>query len=42
MPATPVAGPAIIEEMSATTLLHPGQTAMLDAGGNLILIVAPE
>jgi N-methylhydantoinase A len=36
---TPIAGPAIIEEMSATTLLHPGQSAVLDDAGNLIVTV---
>jgi N-methylhydantoinase A len=34
-----VSGPAIIEEMSATTLLHPGDLAMADAAGNLIINV---
>ena len=34
-------GPAIIEEMSATTVLYPGQTAVLDAAGNLIVTVTP-
>ena len=32
-----IAGPAVIEEMSATTLIHPGQSATMDATGNLIL-----
>jgi len=36
-PAERLHGPAIIEEMSATTVLHPGQTAVLDTAGNLIL-----
>src|SRR5204862_69188 len=35
-----VVGPAVIEEMSATTLIHPGQSAMVDATGNLILSLA--
>jgi N-methylhydantoinase A len=35
-----VAGPAVIEEMSATTLIHPGQSAMVDGAGNLILTLA--
>ena len=34
-----IAGPAIIEEMSATTLLHPGQHASIDGAGNLIIIL---
>ncbi|MCC7426333.1 MAG: hydantoinase/oxoprolinase family protein [Alphaproteobacteria bacterium] len=32
-----LAGPAIIEEMSATTVVFPGQSAALDADGNIIL-----
>jgi len=34
-----IAGPAVIGEMSATTLLHPGQRATTDAAGNLIVTV---
>jgi N-methylhydantoinase A len=37
-----IAGPAVIEEMSATTLLHPGQHATTDAAGNLIVTVVAE
>jgi N-methylhydantoinase A len=33
-------GPVVIEEMSATTLLHPGQHAEIDAAGNLIITVS--
>jgi len=36
-----IAGPAIIEEMSATTLLHPGQSATIDLAGNLIVTLPP-
>src|SRR3989440_414466 len=35
-----IVGPAVIEEMSATTLIHPGQSAIVDATGNLILALA--
>jgi len=35
-------GPAIVEEMSATTLLPPGQRARVDSAGNLIITVFPE
>jgi N-methylhydantoinase A len=35
-----VAGPVVIEEMSATTLIHPGQNATMDATGNLILTLS--
>jgi N-methylhydantoinase A len=34
-----VHGPAIINEMSATTLVFPGQTGMVDAFGNIIVEV---
>lgn len=34
---TALSGPAIIEEMSSTTVLHPDQTLRVDATGNLIL-----
>ena len=37
-----IAGPAVIEEMSATTLLHPGQRATTDAAGNLIVTLLPD
>lgn len=36
-PACTIEGPAVIEEMSATTLLHPGQTASVDAVGNIVV-----
>ena len=32
-----IEGPAIVEEMSATTLVFPGQAATLDADGNIIV-----
>lgn len=32
-----IEGPAVIEEMSATTLLLPGQSAALDGSGNIII-----
>jgi N-methylhydantoinase A len=35
-----ITGPAIIQEMSATTLLHPGDQAEADGAGNLIITVA--
>ncbi len=35
-------GPAVIEEMSATSLVFPGQTATLDADGNIILRQADD
>jgi N-methylhydantoinase A len=33
----PIPGPAIVNEMSATTLILPGQRASLDVFGNIIL-----
>ena len=35
--ATTLQGPAIIEEMSSTTVIHPGQTATHDPMGNILL-----
>jgi N-methylhydantoinase A/oxoprolinase/acetone carboxylase beta subunit len=32
-----IAGPAIIEEPDASTLVHPGWTATVDEHGNLVL-----
>ena len=34
---TAFAGPAVVNEMSSTTLIFPGQTAQIDAWGNLIV-----
>jgi N-methylhydantoinase A len=34
------AGPAIVNEMSATTLILPDQTAVVDPWGNLIVTVS--
>ncbi|MEO1103783.1 MAG: hydantoinase/oxoprolinase family protein, partial [Pseudomonadota bacterium] len=39
-PGTPINGPAVVTEMSATTLILPGQTGEADAWGNLILTEA--
>jgi N-methylhydantoinase A len=35
--ATPVTGPAIVEEYDATCVLPPGTRAHLDAGGNIVI-----
>jgi N-methylhydantoinase A/oxoprolinase/acetone carboxylase beta subunit len=32
-----VSGPAVIEELDATTLVHPGYQAAVDQYGNLLL-----
>jgi N-methylhydantoinase A len=32
-----IVGPAIIEQMDSTTLVLPGQTALVDSYGNLII-----
>jgi N-methylhydantoinase A len=37
----PIAGPAVINEMSATTLVLPGQTARVDPFGNILIEVQP-
>jgi N-methylhydantoinase A len=37
----PFAGPAIVNEMSATTLLLPGQSATVDAFGNILVEIGP-
>jgi N-methylhydantoinase A len=36
---TELAGPAVIEEMSSTTLLTPGQGARVDRIGNLVIAI---
>ncbi len=36
-PGATLQGPTIIEEMSSTTLVLPGQTAELDATGNIVV-----
>ena len=37
----PIAGPAIINEMSSSTLIFPGQRASVDPWGNLVVEVTP-
>jgi N-methylhydantoinase A len=39
-PEHPVKGPALVEDPWATTLVYPGQSAVLDRFGNLVLEVA--
>ncbi|WP_270933906.1 hydantoinase/oxoprolinase family protein [Falsiroseomonas oryzae] len=39
-PGTTLAGPAILEQMDTTTVLHPGQSLRCDAAGNLIIALA--
>ncbi|MAU07819.1 MAG: hypothetical protein CL919_08160 [Deltaproteobacteria bacterium] len=34
-----ISGPAVIEELSSTALLHPGDYATVDAYGNLLVSV---
>ena len=36
-PACVLTGPAIIEEIDSTTVIHPGYSAQVDRFGNLIL-----
>jgi N-methylhydantoinase A len=35
-----MSGPAIIEQMDSTTVVHPGQTAQIDRFGNIIIELA--
>ncbi len=37
-----ITGPAIVEDMASTTVLHPGDTGVVDSHGSLIITVAPE
>jgi N-methylhydantoinase A len=37
LPGHEIAGPAIVEQMDTTTLLHPGSTGHIDAASNLLL-----
>jgi N-methylhydantoinase A len=37
-----VRGPAIIEQMDSTTVVHPGQTANIDRFGNIIIEIHGE
>lgn len=34
-----IKGPAVIEEMSSTTIVHPGQSFVIDGAGNLIITI---
>jgi len=38
---TPFEGPAVVDEMSSTTLLLPGHSAVVDRFGNLVLSIDP-
>jgi N-methylhydantoinase A len=40
-PEHPLRGPVLVEDPWATTLVYPGQTAVLDRLGNLVIEVAP-
>jgi N-methylhydantoinase A len=39
-PEHPLKGPALVEDPWATTLVYPGQTAVLDRFGNLVIEMA--
>jgi N-methylhydantoinase A len=41
MPGDTIAGPAVVEQMDATTLLFPGDRAAVDPHLNLIVEIAP-
>jgi len=36
----PISGPAIVNEMSSTTIILPDQTGLVDSWGNLIVRIA--
>ena len=38
-PGTRLAGPAIVEQMDSTTVVHPGQVVVVDGWGNLLIAV---
>jgi N-methylhydantoinase A len=40
-PGHSVTGPAVIEQIDCTTVVEPGQTAVVDALGNLVIAVEP-
>ena len=37
LPGNRLSGPAIIEQMDSTTVVHPGMTAHIDRFGNIII-----
>jgi N-methylhydantoinase A len=39
-PGVAVAGPAIIEEVASTSLIHPGDSVVVDGESNMIVTVA--
>jgi N-methylhydantoinase A len=39
-PGVPIAGPAVIEEPAATTVVYPGQRATIDEIGNILIEIA--
>jgi N-methylhydantoinase A len=41
-PGTQIAGPAVIEEPNSTTLIHPGDVAIVTPAGHLIITIAEE
>ena len=41
LPGHVIEGPAIIEQLDATTLVYPGDRATVDAAGNLIIGLEP-
>jgi N-methylhydantoinase A len=36
-PGSVIKGPAVVEEMDSTTVIHPGYTATVDKFGNIFL-----
>lgn len=42
VPGDEIAGPGIVEQFDTTTVIEPGDTAVVDAAGNLIITINPE
>ncbi len=38
-PGSAIAGPAVVEQVDTTTVIHPGQTASVDGLGNLLIAI---
>ena len=38
-PGVRLAGPAVVEQMDTTTVVHPGQVIVVDGWGNLLIAV---
>jgi N-methylhydantoinase A len=41
-PGSSLTGPAVIEQIDCTTVIEPGQTAIVDDDGNLLITIGRE